>query len=63
MSQRSFTLCAYRLIVKAGSPFLLYEEQHRIVELKGVIGIILFRVTVKNTLFLSVFAYFNREAI
>ena len=41
----------------------MYEEQHRIVELKGVIEIILFRVTVKNTLFLSVFAYFNRETI
>ena len=50
-------------MVKARSPFLLYEEQHRIVEFKKVIGIILFRVALKNTLFLSVFAYFKRETI
>lgn len=51
------------LRVKAGSPFLLYEEQHRIVEFKKVIGIILFREAVNDTLFLSVFAYIKKETI
>ncbi len=50
-------------MVKAGNPFLLYEEQHRIVEFKKGIGIILFRVAMKNTLFLSVFAYSKKETI